>query len=178
MFRGLRCRFVRYDGPGLDTGSAQFSADQMTENNFMVCMTSRHYFWKYGWLKNLCDARQQFGPGLYGIRANRENHPLHICLGFYGIDSDDFKQYPYHINSRIRCHEWEVNHALSWMRSLGHVTKLVLWDGVYDESEWFSRPNRFRNGDQSNLLVLDRHSDSYRDGSPQHRAQLEAYQLK
>ena len=176
MFRGLPVQFVRYDGPGLDSGSAQFSSDQMTENNFMVCFTTRHYFWKAGWLKAMCDARRQFGPGLYGICANRETYPLHICLRCYGIDSNDFKQYPFHINSKLRCHQWEVYHALPWMRGLGHVTKLVMWDGVYDEPEWFTRPNRWRNGNQSNLLVFDRHSDSYRDGSPQHRAQLEAYQ--
>lgn len=176
MFRGIKCQFIRYDGPGQDSGSAQFSADQMAANNFMICLTTRHYFWKAGWLKKMCDARRQFGPGLYGVCANRETYPLHLCLRFYGIDSDDFKQYPFHLNSKLRCHQWEVHYALSWMRGLGHVTKLVLWDGVYDEPKWFSRPNRFRNGDQSNLLVFDRHSDSYRDGSPQHRAELEAYQ--
>ena len=50
LFYGLNVGFFRYDGPGLDTGSAQFSSDQMTRNNFMVCFTTRHYFWKAGWL--------------------------------------------------------------------------------------------------------------------------------
>lgn len=176
LFQGLNVGFFRYDGPGLDTGSAQFSADQMTHNNFMVCFTTRHYFYRAGWLKQLCDARRQFGPGLYGLCANRETYPLHICLRCYGIDSDDFKQYPYHINSKERCHQWEVYHCLPWMRSMGRPCKLVMWDGVYDEPDWFTPANRFRHGDQTNVLVWDRHTDSYRDGSPEHRARLEAYQ--
>jgi hypothetical protein len=161
LFGGIPTDFITYDGPGLDTGSAQFSADQMTENNFMVCFTTRHYFWKDGWLKRLCDARREFGPGLYGICANRETYPLHLCLRCFGIDSDDFKRYPFHINSKVRCHEWEVYYALKWMRSLGHATKLVAWDGVWDELDWFTRPNRWRHGDQSNLLVWDAHSDHF-----------------
>jgi hypothetical protein len=176
LFRGIETDFIIYNGPGLDTGSAQFSADQMAQNNFMVCFTTRHYFWKDGWLKRLCDARRQFGPGLYGICANRETYPLHLSLRCFGIDSDDFKTYPYHINSKLRCHQWEVYYALAWMRGMGRPTKLVAWDGVWDEPDWFSRPNRWRNGDQSNLLVFDAHSDAWRDGTPEVRAQLEAYQ--
>lgn len=177
LFDGIPHRFIQYDGPGLDTGSAQYNAWQQSENVYMVCMTTRHYFFRSGWLKRMVDARTKHGPGLYGIRANRETYPLHICLGFMGIDSDDFKLYPHHVNSRDACHEWEVFFALPWIRSLGRVAKLVDWDGEYDEPQWFSKPNRFRHGDQTNLLAWDRHSDAYRYGTPQLRAQLEAYQL-
>jgi hypothetical protein len=37
----------------------------------------------------------------------------------------------------------------------------VTWDGDYDLPEWRKPDNIFRRGDQSNLIVRDRHADAY-----------------
>ncbi|HUD73959.1 MAG TPA: hypothetical protein VMQ76_02730 [Terracidiphilus sp.] len=182
LFDGINCRFVSYYHDGRDSGSWQFASWLMEENTFMVPMTSRTYFHRSGWLKRVVAAREHHGPGLYGLCANRETYALHICCRCFGIDSNDFREYPHLINSQEAGHAFETGDGIPegpahvWMRSRGKVAKIVMWDGVYDEPDWFTPANRFRHGDQSNVLVWDKHTDGYRDGTQEQRAQLESYQ--
>ena len=46
---------------------------------------------------------------------------------------------------------------------LGFPSRAVYWDSVRTEDEWHEPENIFRKGDQSNLLVWDKHTDQYRD---------------
>jgi hypothetical protein len=155
----------------------------MDENMFMIGMTSRCYFHRPGWLSKLVEARNQYGPGLYGLCANRETHLLHICCRCYAIDSDDFKSYPYVLNSRMMGFAFEtgdgvpIGPAHVWMQKQGKAAKVVMWDGVYDEPEWFTPNNRWRHGDQSNVLVWDKHTDAYANASPEEKERLAAYCL-
>jgi hypothetical protein len=184
LFDGIVSRFVPYYHISQDScGSHQFASWLLEENTFMVGMTSRCYFHRSGWLTKLVEARRGNGPGLYGLCANRETHALHICCRCYAMDSDDYKNYPYVVNTRAMGLAFETGDGIPegpahvWMQKRGRVAKVVMWDGVYDEPDWFTPSNRFRNGDQSNMLVFDKHTDAYRDGTPEQRAQLEAYQL-
>lgn len=178
MFYGTKCRFVPYYFNGRDCGCAQFAAKMLDSNSLLVVTTTRTYFHKAGWLKQITDAREKYGPGLYGLCANREGYPLHICCRCYGIDSDDLSAYPHSINSREEGHAFETGAGIPegpahvWMLNQGKVAKVVMWDGVYDEPDWFTPANRFRNGDQSNMLVWDKHTDVYRDSSPEEKRRI------
>ena len=60
-----------------------------------------------------------------------------------------------------------------WVRSKGLQTRLVTWDGVYDLPDWRKPPNIFRRGDQSNLIVKDRHCEAYEVSDAEGKAKLE-----
>ena len=55
----------------------------------------------------------------------------------------------------------------------GLQTRLVTWDGSYDLPDWRKPPNIFRRGDQSNLIVRDRHADAYTVSDAEGKAKLE-----
>ena len=62
---------------------------------------------------------------------------------------------------------------MQMIETQGGSVKLVTWDGCYEKKDWFSVPNRFRDGDQSNLLIRDKHSDAYASASPEEKERLE-----
>jgi len=182
IFRDINCTFHSYYHRSQDgIGAHQFASWLFNENVFMVGMTSRCYFHRAGWLTKLVDARNKYGPGLYGLCANRETHPLHICCRCYAIDSDDFKQYPYVLNTREMGFVFETGDGITidpahvWIKNQGKAAKVVMWDGVYDEPEWFTPNNRWRHGDQSNVLVWDKHTDEYMNASPEEKEKLAAH---
>ena len=68
----------------------------------------------------------------------------------------------------------EVPNFTQWVRNKGLQTRLVTWDGVYDLPDWRKPQNIFRRGDQSNLIVKDRHCEAYEVSDVDGKARLEA----
>jgi len=172
IFREIPVRFVPYTENGTDSGSAQFLARSLPKEDFIVGLTSRCYFHRHGWLERLVEARREHGPGLYATSANRQGHPLHLCLRTYALDCGVFSAWPYTINRRPMCYFFESGEGhpenknfTNWVEEQDLVTKLVLFTGAFDKPDWFNQPNCFRKGDQSNVLIWDWHTDMYRDAS-------------
>lgn len=184
MFDGLPVDWLDYNGGGIDIGAAQFAARYAT-TSFIVGMTSRVYFYKPGWLKQLMSARKTFGRGLYGASGTYERSQTlkawpnpHMRTVFYGMDVEDFRRFPYTVVDRPTAFKFESGewNYMEWFRERGLPVKMVTWTGCYDVPEWrdFSVPNIFRRGDQSNLLVHDKHSDFYAAANPATKRHLEA----
>ncbi len=180
MFYGIKAVFVPYMGDGADIGSAQHAAGLFGDDAFMVMMTSRCYFHREGWLKAMVDARIKHGSGLYGCSANHDTHRLHVCTRAYAMDAGDFKCYPHKIDSRLRGPLFEIGEAneygnlMEWMEKYQKKpSRLVFFDRVAERPDWFTVPNRFRDGDQSNMLVLDKHSDLFMGASDEEKALLQ-----
>lgn len=176
MFYGIKTKFVPYYENGWDIGSAQHVAHTLPDNVFMVNMTSRCYFHREGWLKLMADAREALGSGLYGCTANHDGYRLHLCTRAYAMDVEDFKYYPHKIDSRAKGPLFEIGadneygNLMEWMEvSRGKPSRLVFFDRVAEKPDWFTAPNRFRSGDQSNVLVHDFHTDIYRDAGDEMR---------
>lgn len=179
MFYGIKTRFVSYYENGWDIGSAQFVAWQVPRNAFLVAMTTRCYFHREGWLKLMVEAREKYGKGLYGCTANHDGYRLHLCTRAYAMDASDFLEYPHTIDSRAKGPLFEVGQCnekgnlMEWMESIGRPPRLVFFDRVAEKPDWFTVPNRFRHGDQSNVLVHDYHTDIWRDADEEHKALLQ-----
>jgi len=174
MFHDMPVDFHRYDGAGCDLGSAQ-KISHAFDQTFMVNMTSRCYFWKSDWLRRLVIAREAIGPDLFGCYASRESGHLHLCTRAYCLDSDDFKQYPVEIQSRNQGVFFECGDGclLDWFEGRGRAAWVVGWSGIHEKADWFKISNRFRNGDQSDCLIFDKHTDIYRDAEGDFKTQLE-----
>ncbi len=170
-----RLRPMFYAGGGCDIGCAQLVADSTHGNPFLICMTTRCYFHRAQSVSMLVEARQQHGPGLYGCSASHEGGRLHLCTRAYALDAEDLRAYPHRIIKRGgergggTFFETGANNPdgnlLEWMERRGRPGRLVFWDGVREKPDWFTVPNRFRNGDQSAMLVHDLHTDTWK-GAP------------
>jgi hypothetical protein len=174
IFKGLNPSYWHYEENGCDMGSAQYLAFHVPES-FVIAMTSRCYFHRAGWADPMLAARFNYGPGVYGASgASRQNGIEHLCLRCYGLDASVFNEYPIHLNSRALGPAFENQCGLvNWLKGRSMAAMLVYWDGVHTRDTWFEPKNRFRNGDQSNMLVWDRHTDGWANASPEERTELE-----
>lgn len=175
IFRQLpvKVEFFRYDGKGYDIGAHQHFAFQ-AGNAFCVNVSTRVYFHREGWLKKMLESRDYFGPGLFGTAVSREvgykvsfdRLRIHFRTHCYGIEASELRDYPLLINTRERGFMLEHGACdnpegtfLEWCsRRPQNAIACVFWDGAWRPNEWFDRPNQFRMGDQSNLLVFDKHT--------------------
>lgn len=179
QFDGLTFDIYYYHGGGCDIGSYQYFSEHATENVFQINCSSRVYAWKAGWLKRLVEAREMIGAGLFATSVSKESGRLHACLRCFGVDSDDFKKYPTKIVSRDQSGWFECGdgNLMEWYQSQGLKTTAVYWDGFCDISEeGFSKcstENIYRRGNQSQILVKDKHSLAYDEASPEEKLRLE-----
>jgi hypothetical protein len=144
--------------------------------DFMVNFVSRAYFHREGWLKRLVDTRKQFGDGFYGTMASfcgcpTQTHPYpnpHLRGTAWAFDPVTMRKYPHVMRTpadeyKMECGEWNIS---TWYESIGKPAMLVTFDGAWSKPDWGTPKNTFCNGDQSNLLNWDRHSDAYQLGIP------------
>ena len=178
FFNTLPVFFVTYLEAGCDIGAYQHYAKNC-DPCFQVNCVARVYAHREGWLKKLVDARRDNGPGLYGTSVAVEQGRLHCCTRCYAFDSEDFKKYPWNIDCREKgpFFEWGEGNLLNWFVSTSLCARVVYWTGSYlinDKGHWASPDNIFRKGDQSNMLVFDKHTDLYRDADAEGKKALAA----
>jgi hypothetical protein len=174
----VKATHLRYDDGGWDCGAWQF-AGRSIDTDLLVCFNSSTYITGNGWLKRFVEAAEAHGDGLYGPLASYEINP-HIRTPCMVFQPHIIRQYPAQVMDRLDTYRMEVfgypggtPNFTMWVRSKGWQTRLVTWDGDYDLPEWRKPDNIFRRGDQSNLLVRDRHADAYEVSSEEGKRVLE-----
>jgi hypothetical protein len=178
IFDNLPVTFMRYDGQGADLGSWQAAARANPEAFLFLC-TSRVYFHREGWLQRIMEAREVYGPGLYATSASYEGGVLHACIRAVGVDAEVFNAYPAEFTSRDQGCWFEIGRDnplgpfSAWVRSRWKYVKVVYWSGAVGRKDWLTPDNIFRRGDQSNLLVFDKHSLEYENASPEDKSRFE-----
>lgn len=178
MMTGIDRVYRHYDGGGCDIGCHLHAADSCGDN-FLIGLSTRVYFHRAGWINHLMQAREQFGPGLYATALSRETGRLHCRTHCFGMDAALLREYPFRINSRTRGYFFESGNDgnpegsfLNWCQKQGYTCKVVYWDGVHDIVDGMKPDNIFRKGDQSNLLVFDRHTKLWADADVEERMRL------
>lgn len=177
IFEPCNATFERYDGAGFDLGSQQFIAKQR-RNSLQINFTSRCYFHRPDWLWKMIVAFEAYGDGLYGCSASREGGRLHVCTRAFMYWTETFRNFPREITSRDQGVGFEVGSdgepsLTEWYASLKLPRKIVHPHRLVDVDKFDTVHNRFRNGDQSNMLVFDRHSDLYHDADAEEKKRLE-----
>jgi hypothetical protein len=170
-------RQIEYYGHGWDNGAYQFAANAL-DCDLLVCCNAGAYFHREGWLYPLVSARREYGPGLYGVSASYERGP-HLRTPFIAFSPELLRDYPIAVKDREACNQFEAgpNSFTSYALSKNVPTFLMTWDAAYELKDW-RRPdlqNIFRRGDQSNVMVWDRHTEIYNDSTSTERARLERY---
>ncbi len=171
-------KHVRYDSGGWDCG-AWLWASRNIQSELLFCFNSSTYVTGDGWLKKFVDAVEANGKGLYGPLSSYEIIP-HIRTPCFVFDPDSMSQYPKECEDRESTYRCEVfgwpdgtPNFTQFVRLKGLQTRLVTWDGSYDLPDWRKPPNIFRRGDQSNLIVKDRHCEAYEASDAEGKTKLE-----
>lgn len=160
---------------GFDCGTYKEVNYFALKYDFVVAMNTHVYFWRHGWLEALVNAAKANGPGFYGPSASLEYHP-HLrtpCICYHpGL----MQEYPLNPKNRDECGMCEAgpdNFSL-WAHKKGHPSMLVTADGqAWKKEDWRKPANIFRRGDQSNVLVYDRHTEIYHYSTGEARQALE-----
>lgn len=168
---------IRYDEKGWDCGTWKFVA-KYVPSPFLVCFNSSTIIQGPGWLERFIGAVERNGAGIYGPLASYEIVP-HIRTPCMAFTPEVMNAFPQEVTSREDTYRFEscgypdgTPNVTQWARSKGFQTRLVTWSGDFDQPEW-KQPNVFRQGDQSDLMVLDRHCAAYEVSDAAGKAQLE-----
>jgi len=162
----LGAKQIRYDGGGWDCGAWQFAGKNI-DTDLLVCFNSSTYVTGDNWLKRFVEAVETHGVGLYGPLASYEVNP-HIRTPCMIFQPEVIRDYPNTVETRedtwrFECLGWPdgTPNFTEWVYRKGMQTMAVYWDDAYSRDVWRSAPNIFRRGDQSNLIVKDRHVEAY-----------------
>lgn len=172
-WNGMGASFIRYDGEGWCTGAHQHVCRQI-EHDMVVLNCARTHFFRGGWLKRIVDCWNEFGPGIYGTMSNAEQS-MHLRTNCYAISPKFLADYAISFGSRqdtldFEHGKWNVS---AHFRKVGMPSKLVTWDGCWSFEDWRTPGNIFRRGDQSNCIVLDRHTQIYHNAPDYEKRRLE-----
>lgn len=173
MYDGIKARFLFYSGPRWCTGVHQWAAHRI-DADFAVFSSARTHFYRRGWLKRLVFEREKHGDGFFGTTSSYEAKP-HLRTNFYALNPEAMRAYPHPLETREDTWRFESgDHNVSRrFHDEGKPSLLVTWDGAYPSDQWRTPPAIFRRGDQSNLLVHDRHTDIYAMADDDTRRRLE-----
>lgn len=178
LFDDYATEYVRYDGGGWDCGAWQF-AGRNIEADLLVCFNSSTYVTGGCWLNKFVEAVEEHGDGLYGPLTSYEVFP-HVRTPCMIFQPHVINDYPHEVKTRedtyrFECLRWPdgTGTFTEWVRKKGLQTRLVTWDGSYDLPDWRKPPNIFRRGDQSNLIVKDRHCEAYEVSDAENKSKLE-----
>lgn len=167
--------FRVYTGGGWDCGIWQWLA-KTSDADLLVCLNTSSYLHRPGWLERFAEAFTEHGPGLYGSMSSFYLSP-HIRTPVYVFPPEIMRDYPVLCDSREKTYTFEcagmkqtfTSHCLA----KGLPVKLVTWDECLDLADSRKPDNIFRRGDQSNILVKDRHCDNYEASDEAGKRELE-----
>jgi hypothetical protein len=175
LFRDIADDEFTIIGNGYDNGSYQEMNRVLMCYDLVLALNTHAHFWRDGWLEPIAEAARKHGIGVYGISASRENHP-HLRTPAIAYHPGVMAEYPLKCRTRGDCCLFEAgpdNFSL-WAHRRGFPSMLVTADGdCWPVEHWRKPPNIFRRGDQSNVLIWDRHTDIYAAASPEEKAKLE-----
>lgn len=168
-------KFVRlYDGHGCDIGGAQNLSKDTDPERLMIMLTTRCYFHRAGWLERYVSAHEKDPDALLSASASWEGGRRHICTRGYAMRAGLFASYPVIVSRREEGHQFEVGVGglTDWFVENERHCLQVTFDGVQEQPDWRKPENIFRKGDQSNMLVWDKHTDIYANASIEEKHRL------
>lgn len=183
LFNDIATLHLEYRGPGWDIGAYQHAANQL-DADWLVFLSTPSHFRREGWLDVLVKAFEQYGDGLYSSAGSNEHVP-HLRSSCFACTPQHFRAYPVLIDSREKCFNFEAGITskgqpfnggrmsfTNWTIAQGKPAMSVHWNFNNPAGKWREGPNIFRRGDQSQMLVFDRHSDMYEMGSAEQKHAL------
>lgn len=173
LFADVAAQHLPYYGGGFDCGTYQ-TLGSLLDCDLIVGLNTHAHFWRADWLGLFAVAFKASGPGVYSATASYERFP-HLRTPCIAFSPQVIQRYPAMVNTREAAVAFESgpdNFSL-WAERKGYAARLVTADGSYPRSQWRAPQNIFRRGDQSNVLVRDRHTELYAQAGDQGKRVLE-----
>jgi hypothetical protein len=169
-FDSLKCRFMDLPADGWGITCFQKIARNL-DSNFAVFCEAKTYFHRAGWLEKMVEARMSFGEGLYGGSGHSLECFPHLRTALFGCHPKALSSFrPITTREEAGRFEHGKDNFTNSFKSCAHS---VMWDGVLHYPFNMVTKNNFRDGDQSNLLAFDRHTDLYSDATEERKRILE-----
>ncbi len=166
LFSGLPVGFwPRVNDEARDIGAYLDAAKTISSDyEMMLCLGESVYFHREGWLKRLVEARERYGPGMYGPFATHVIR-AHLQTTAFFCPPSFLREYPLRVTNRKERYEFEHGERALWrlLHARKIPVKLVTWNGEWGPGQWRIPPNILWRGDQSNLLMYSNHADRWRD---------------
>ncbi len=173
LFAGIECKFYpRLNTPGYDLdGYADCARGPCSKYDMLCCLGESCFFHRAGWLKRLAEARERWGPGMYGPLASHVRR-AHLQTTAFAISPPQLLlEYPLPLKSREDRWQFEHGERAFW-RMLHHrrfAVKLVTFDGEYSPGKWRVPENVLWKGTQENVLIWCNHTERYFEASPERK---------
>ncbi len=161
LFDSIASRYESDFTGGFDCGSWQHVGGRQ-DCDLVVGLNTHTYFWRDGWLEPIVKCAEKYGQGVYGVGGSYEQHP-HLRTPCIAFSPNVVREYPYVIDTRELAGWFEFgpdNFSL-WARKNNYACRLVTPNNSYGMTDWRKTRNGFRQGDQSEVLVFDRHTEIY-----------------
>lgn len=164
LFAGLNAKFwPRVNDEARDLGAyIEASKTICKEYDMILCLGESNHFWKEGWLKRLVEARERYGPGMYGPFATHVIR-AHLQTTAFFITPSLLASYPMIVKDKESRYAMEHGERALWRRLQARniPVKLVTWDGDWSPGQWRLPRNIIWRGDQSNCLMFCNHSFNF-----------------
>ena len=169
-FDSLKCRFIDLPGDGWGITCFQKIAGEL-DSDFAVFCEAKSYFHRGGWLKQMVEARLVFGDGLYGGSGHSLECRPHLRTALFGCHPKALASFrPITTREEAGNFEHGKDNITEAFNSRAHS---VMWDGIVHYPFNVITKNNFRDGDQSNLLAFDRHTDLYVEATAERKRILQ-----
>lgn len=160
---------------GRDIAAHQWIAPKL-DCDLAVFMSARVFFHRSFWLTRLVEVCRTQKADFYGFMGSMEACPLFPDkLVNPHIRTCCFACKPFLLGDAPKAQVandgfFFESHWLPWIS--GRKSKLVHYDESFDVLDFRKAPNGFRSGDQSSLLVQDRHSLIFQKATDEQKAML------
>jgi hypothetical protein len=174
LFDGIASRYETDMGGGFDCGTYQHIGGKQP-CDLVVGLNTHTYFWRNGWLEPIVRCAESCGKGVYGVSGSYEQNP-HLRTPCIAFSPEVMRQYPHQCLTRLDAGAFEFgpeNFSL-WAHNAGFPTYLVTEKVTYDIEGWRFPRHGFRDGNQRNCLVWDRHTELYASSDKATKRHLES----
>lgn len=167
VFRSLAASFIDHLDPvGRDIGAILGAARQLPPDEFILFVGSTCYPVAPDWASRLFNAWTEYSPGAVAPFASLEVFP-HLRTACFGTQPRLLLEYPFEqlcSHDFYRFEHSSFNYSL-WLESRGFTPLQVTRQTVLPFRQCRNVRNGYRRGNQSELLVRDRHCDVYANAS-------------
>lgn len=160
--------FPRVNDGGRDlTGYQDAARGPCSDYEAVLFLGESIYFHRKGWLKRLVDAWQRWGDGFYGPFASNNTRP-HLQTSAFFCSPATLLSYPIRPLTRPARFEFEHGETALWRRVAvqGNPVRCVTFDGEWPPQIWRLPQNILWRGNQSNLLMMNNHAQSWEQQTP------------
>lgn len=165
---------IRYQGQGWDVGALVHASKELPFFDTLLFLNSQVQITSPRFLERFVESWEENGPGLYGASSSFEVS-RHIRTSCIAAPPGVFSSYPRPTSSRFDATVFEhsPNSISHWAKEGGLNPLVVYSDETLPLDQSRSKSDIFRSGNQSKLMISDRHTRIYDEADESEKIRLQ-----